>query len=514
VKGECGRVHLPVAPRCNVLCNFCNRKFDCVNESRPGVTSAVLGPAQAARYMEQVLEKEPRITVAGIAGPGDPFANAAETLETMRLIRERFPQLLFCVSTNGLALPPYLDAVAELGVTHMTVTVNAVDPAIAGAVYKWVRDGKVVYRGLEAGRLILARQMESVRGLKARGITVKVNTIVLPGVNDHHVAEIARVMAAEGVDLHNLIPLHPNPGTAFGHLPEPTAAEIRTLRKAAGEHLAQMTHCKRCRADAVGLLDDDRSGEMAGCLSACSRLELPAGETRPYVAVATREGMLVNQHLGEAREFQVWGLRGGAPVAGGNAPGAARRGGPPALGGPGRHPARRLPRGAVRRRRAHPRPASGGIRPDRGGLLRVHRRHASGGPGRRQPRALQGPAGRGRRRLLRRAQRRGLRLIRAVRTAGSEKHDPNHAPQGGESAMNKATLEKVFEYASKPVHGTLSRKLRATSPSRSTRARLQRRDPVHRRGVRPRDLREDGKTTNTYYDWDKIVSVRTIGPEG
>ncbi|WP_051445016.1 radical SAM protein [Desulfocurvus vexinensis] len=314
VKGECGRVHLPVAPRCNVLCNFCNRKFDCVNESRPGVTSAVLAPAQAARYMEQVLDKEPRITVAGIAGPGDPFANAVETLETMRLIRERFPHLLFCVSTNGLALPPYLDAVAGLGVTHMTVTVNAVAPAIAGAVYKWVRDGKVVYRGLEAGRLILARQMESVRGLKARGITVKVNTIVLPGINDHHVVEIARAMAAEGVDLHNLIPLHPNAGTAFGHLPEPTAAEIGTLRKAAGEHLAQMTHCRRCRADAVGLLDDDRSGEMAGCLSACSRLELPVAEARPFVAVATREGMLVNQHLGEAREFQIWGLRGGAPV--------------------------------------------------------------------------------------------------------------------------------------------------------------------------------------------------------
>ncbi len=314
VKGECGRVHLPVAPKCNVLCNFCNRKYDCVNESRPGVTSAVLGPAQAARYMEQVLEKEPRITVAGIAGPGDPFANASETLETMRLIRERFPQLLFCVSTNGLNLPPYLDDVAELGVTHMTVTVNAVDPVIGGKVYKWIRDGKVVYRGLEAGKLILSRQTQAIKGLKARGITVKVNTIVLPGVNDHHVEEIAKYMKDLGVDLHNLIPLHPNPGTEFGHLPEPTKAEINALRKAAGQHVPQMTHCRRCRADAVGLLDDDRSGEMSGCLSACSKLELPVAEARPFVAVATREGMLVNQHLGEAREFQIWGLRDGQPV--------------------------------------------------------------------------------------------------------------------------------------------------------------------------------------------------------
>ena len=71
--GSCGRVHLPVAPKCNIQCNYCNRKYDCVNESRPGVTSAILKPFQALEYTRQVLEKEPRITVIGIAGPGDPM---------------------------------------------------------------------------------------------------------------------------------------------------------------------------------------------------------------------------------------------------------------------------------------------------------------------------------------------------------------------------------------------------------------------------------------------------------
>ena len=28
--------------RCNIQCNYCDRKFDCTNESRPGVTSGVL----------------------------------------------------------------------------------------------------------------------------------------------------------------------------------------------------------------------------------------------------------------------------------------------------------------------------------------------------------------------------------------------------------------------------------------------------------------------------------------
>jgi nitrogen fixation protein NifB len=106
VKGQFGRVHLPVAPKCNIKCNYCNRKFDCVNESRPGVTSTILTPQQALTYMDKVLEREPRISVAGIAGPGDPFANAEETLETMRLIRKKYPHMILCLASNGMALPP------------------------------------------------------------------------------------------------------------------------------------------------------------------------------------------------------------------------------------------------------------------------------------------------------------------------------------------------------------------------------------------------------------------------
>ena len=68
-----GRVHLPVAPRCNMQCNFCNRKYDCVNESRPGVTSAVLTPPQALAYLDDVWRAAAKSRVMGIAGPGDPL---------------------------------------------------------------------------------------------------------------------------------------------------------------------------------------------------------------------------------------------------------------------------------------------------------------------------------------------------------------------------------------------------------------------------------------------------------
>ncbi|MDY0228157.1 MAG: radical SAM protein, partial [Desulfomicrobium apsheronum] len=141
--GSCGRVHLPVAPGCNIQCNYCNRKYDCVNESRPGVTSAILPPDKAVEYLDEVLRKEPRITVVGIAGPGDPMAEAKRTIETIERINRKYPDMLYCLSSNGLALPEHVDRLAELGVTHVTVTMNAVDPEIGAKIYSWVRVGKV-----------------------------------------------------------------------------------------------------------------------------------------------------------------------------------------------------------------------------------------------------------------------------------------------------------------------------------------------------------------------------------
>ena len=305
VKGSYGRVHLPVAAHCNIKCNYCNRKYDCVNESRPGVTSAVLSPWQAVRYMEQVLAREPRISVAGIAGPGDPFADPDETLETMRLIRSKFPHILLCLSTNGLGIADYLDDLAEIGVSHVTITVNAVDPEIGQKIYSWVRDHKVIYRGSRGAELLLERQLKAIAGLKERGITVKVNTIIVPSINDHHVEAVAAGMAELGVDVLNCMPMHPNRDTLFENLGEPDRQMMERIRSRAGKYLPQMRHCTRCRADAVGLLGNDRSEEMHGCLTECASLPMDGSE-RPYVAVATREGLLVNQHLGEARRFQIW----------------------------------------------------------------------------------------------------------------------------------------------------------------------------------------------------------------
>jgi nitrogen fixation protein NifB len=300
-----GRIHLPVAPRCNIQCNFCNRKYDCVNESRPGVTSGILTPDQAVGYLQEVLITKPNIGVVGIAGPGDPFANPDETLKTLWGVRNLYPEMVLCVASNGLNVLPYVEDLVAVNLSHITITINAVDPDIGARIYAWVRHEKRVWAGTEGAQRLLANQLAAITALKAHGLTVKVNCVVLPGVNDDHVPVLAKLMADLGVDILNCIPFYPNDGAAFGHLSSPSRQTMTTIRQQAGQYLPQMRHCARCRADAVGLVGEANDPALMERLSDYAALS-PIESARPYVAAASLEGVLVNQHLGEADELYIY----------------------------------------------------------------------------------------------------------------------------------------------------------------------------------------------------------------
>lgn len=304
-----GRVHLPVAPKCNLGCNFCNRKYDCLNESRPGVTSTVLTPPQAVNYLEKVVDLcDTPVTVMGIAGPGDPFANPNETMQTLRLTRERFPDMLLCVASNGLEIGPHVFELADLGTSHVTITVNAVDPEIGAKIYRFVRPGRRVLRGLEGAKILLENQLDAIDQLKSLGVTVKVNSIVMPGVNDHHVSTIAETVSKLGVDYHNCMALYPLENTPFGELDAPSDEMMASIRSESGAFIDQMMHCQRCRADAAGMLGEDNGEliEAAMAEAAASPADGSRAADRPYFAVASFEGMLVNQHLGAAEQLFIY----------------------------------------------------------------------------------------------------------------------------------------------------------------------------------------------------------------
>ncbi len=151
-------------------------------------------------------------------------------------------------------------------------------------------------------------------------------------------------MKSRGAFLHNIMPLISarEHGTVFGLSGQrgPTAQELKALQDSCEGEMNMMRHCRQCRADAVGLLGEDRSAEfttekimamevnydsesrkayqtkvederqakVAAKQHELSTLAAENSDLKLLVAVATKGSGLINEHFGHAREFQVYEL--------------------------------------------------------------------------------------------------------------------------------------------------------------------------------------------------------------
>ena len=311
------RMHVPVAPKCNIQCNYCNRKYDCSNESRPGVTSEILSPVEAVEKIRIVKEKIPALKVIGIAGPGDPLANE-ETFLTLDLVNKEFPELTLCVSTNGLALPENAQRLFDLGVRFLTVTMNAADPVIGAEIYDVVLQNGKIYKGKEGAEILLKNQLEGIRKCVDLGMLVKINIVMVPGVNDAHIPELVKKVKSLGAYIVNILPLIPVEGTKFSDRRAPTPEERKKLMDKCEVDAKMMRHCRQCRADAVGLLGEDRSSEFAKigkCSTGCG--PLPGNSVPSMVciekgsvtaAIATSDGKNIDSGFGNASRIDVYSI--------------------------------------------------------------------------------------------------------------------------------------------------------------------------------------------------------------
>ncbi len=340
------RMHVAVAPACNIQCHYCNRKYDCANESRPGVVSELLNPDQAVKKVMAVAAEIPQMTVLGIAGPGDPLANPERTFDTFRQLSEKAPDIKLCVSTNGLALPAVVDELCQHNIDHVTITINCVDPEVGARIYPWVFWNNRRIKGKKGAKILIEQQQKGLEMLVERGVLVKVNSVMIPGVNDEHLKEVSRIVKDKGAFLHNVMPLiaEAEHGTFYGVMGQrgPTNDELMALQDECAGDMNMMRHCRQCRADAVGLLGEDRGEEFTMDKVEMMDIDYEAAmvkrkaihdaieaeletrrnkpnealvtlsgmkktETRPVLmAVATSGGGVINQHFGHATEFLIY----------------------------------------------------------------------------------------------------------------------------------------------------------------------------------------------------------------
>ncbi len=339
------RMHVAVAPACNIQCHYCNRKYDCSNESRPGVVSELLTPDQAVKKVMAVAAEIPQMTVLGIAGPGDPLANPERTFDTFRQLSEKAPDIKLCVSTNGLSLPEHVEELCKHNIDHVTMTINTVDPEIGANIYPWVFWNNRRIKGVKGAKILIEQQQKGLEMLVERGVLVKVNSVMIPGVNDDHLKEVSKIVKQKGAFLHNVMPLiaEAEHGTFYGVMGQrgPTNDELMELQDACAGDMNMMRHCRQCRADAVGLLGEDRGDEFTMEKVEMMDIDYDAAmvkrkkihdaieadleakrnapkeslvtlgsvkkETRPVLmAIATSGGGVINQHFGHATEFLIY----------------------------------------------------------------------------------------------------------------------------------------------------------------------------------------------------------------
>ena len=107
--------------------------------------------------------------------------------------------------------------------------------------------------------ILIGQQQKGLEMLTARGILVKVNSVLIPGVNDRHLKKVSRV-ESQGAFMHNVMPLIAEAGTRhFGVMGQRSPSPRRGLEGPAGflrgrhEHDAPLPPVP---ADAVGLGED------------------------------------------------------------------------------------------------------------------------------------------------------------------------------------------------------------------------------------------------------------------
>lgn len=243
-----GRMHIPVAPACNIKCRYCYREVGS-SDNRPGVAYKIMKSHEVVQAVESAIVDNEAIKVIGVAGPGDALANKA-TFISLSLIQERYPELKKCISTNGLLLPQKVDELLQVGVSTISVTLSAIDPAIGREFYQRARfKGRTYYQ--DAFDVISEQQLKGIELAAKKGMVVKINTVLVPELNQGHIEDIAREVKRLGAALMNIMPLKPIAG--MSGFRAPTCLDLEEARYFAEKHLEQFRACKQCRADAIGI---------------------------------------------------------------------------------------------------------------------------------------------------------------------------------------------------------------------------------------------------------------------
>lgn len=242
------RIHVPLATMCSMGCSYCGYSYDgniSSSQLRPGVVNNVVSSYdEIYEYLCKALIKLPEAEIIGVSGPGDPLENYNQLSFLMEIIKEKWPTKTLCLCTNGRFFFPCGKAVVDSGLLkYITFTINTLDENKLPQIYNSFREGGATKCAEHVKNLISA-----IRYCKLRGVTVKVNTVFLSGINDDDIEDMFEKLKNIGVDCFNLLPQRGMNDVAY----DSTIVYSQKRNELQSKGFPLTRHCKMCRADFCG----------------------------------------------------------------------------------------------------------------------------------------------------------------------------------------------------------------------------------------------------------------------
>lgn len=253
---------------------------------------------EAMELLDGVMqEKGESITMVAITGPGDPLASPDITLETVRMVRERYPAVKIGLKTLGLGSELLAGDLARAGVNYVEMQVDGIKKDILEKIYAWVRPGLKTLKVGEAVDLLIREQRNGLAAMRFHDIEVTILTTLYPGLNIDHVPKISASMMVLGAGGMGLIPYAPEPG-----------AEV-DLESPAPQAVQMISEKVRTFLPIIKPLLLNQLGKAAGSIALpVPPLPRPT-EERPNVAVVSSNGIDIDRHLGQAIRLLIYGPR-------------------------------------------------------------------------------------------------------------------------------------------------------------------------------------------------------------
>lgn len=180
-------LRLSLTDRCNLRCRYC--RPDAVMHTRPAADA----PAPEI-WLDRLRLLQQAAPIAKLRLTGGEPLLYPHLIDLLRGCRDLgIPDL--ALTTNGLGLARRAAALREAGLKRINISLDSLDPD--------------TYRRLTGGDL--QRVLDGIDAALAVGFPVKLNAVMLRGLNDHEAPDLLRYAADQGVVLRflEMMPIGP-----------------------------------------------------------------------------------------------------------------------------------------------------------------------------------------------------------------------------------------------------------------------------------------------------------------